>query len=377
MYCLHDVLILSFTECEDTTRIFRSPIITAWLSFRMCFDTPFIFLWFLERLLYTLLFILLDSKFKRSYETISESVVSNSTAYSVTSGEEWCMRYLYIYFSNSFSSFAFIYILVKSTVVLMHEIYQGIREKCKPSYHDNLYYNNPRGQKCLVVHTDFYKYAHIAFVSCVFYSCLTGLYAPMGKSTITDAASVFTSASCLWSMFLFVQLLPSMGHYVITIQRMLKILFYFAMMYILMMLPFSHILYKLLETVGDSCESNTFQTYMDFLHALFSIMLNIVDIRFYNVPQSESLFLYHFVFVFTIAILLINFLIALLSSEVTHIMQYKTIVLQIQRLSMMRTIEATLFRYPCFRKIYKCYQKRYFLCKDDHVYIVIKEPIRQ
>ena len=72
-------------------------------------------------------------------------------------------------------------------------------------------------------------------------------------------------------------------------------------------------------------------------------MLNMVDLKQYKNDIKEGdygvLLFLHVAFVFMLPILLINFLIALLSTSVAEIMEHKDVIMEVQRLCVISQTE--------------------------------------
>ena len=317
-----------------------------------------------------------------SYYVI-DSVVTIQSHFSYTSNtstevliEFYCSKYLYFYINMyAYTVFA-VWTAFISTIILITELVRVIKNRFRPETTDIIHRINPKGKKKLLVQISFYRWLYVCFVGRVLLNC-AHVNTVTSDNLIVTVSEIFGGAAGVWSiLFFFFQLIPKVGPFVTTIQRMLGILITFTFIFICMMIPFSHIFYKLITKTSD-CDSDLFASYYEFLHSIFSIMLNIEDIRDFDRSSGTSLLVFHFAFTFFIAILLINFLVALLSSEVTHVVQYKHIVMQIQRLAVERSIEQfTLLKYKSIQRLYKRQQKQNFLCKDDKIFIVVKEKIQ-
>ena len=97
-------------------------------------------------------------------------------------------------------------------------------------------------------------------------------------------------------------------------------------------------------------------------------MLNMVDFSTYSVADSSVLFILHIVYVFVVAILLVNFLIALLSTSAGKVQENQDIILMVQRLSVINTVEER------FMKMFSWYYQRIckYLCVEENgrIYLV-------
>ena len=61
------------------------------------------------------------------------------------------------------------------------------------------------------------------------------------------------------------------------------------------------------------------------LYTVFTIMLNIVNLTSFHIHNQTILYLLHMAYIFMMAILMLNFLIALFSHSVAEIMAHKEV----------------------------------------------------
>ena len=88
-------------------------------------------------------------------------------------------------------------------------------------------------------------------------------------------ASCYLSA---WSILYFVQLLPSVGHFVNIVQRMQVILLNFIVVYAILIFPFPHVFLVLLQE-EDHCELEGFESFGAGFYSVFKLMVNMLDFR--------------------------------------------------------------------------------------------------
>ena len=104
-------------------------------------------------------------------------------------------------------------------------------------------------------------------------------------------ASCYLSA---WSILYFVQLLPSVGHFVNIVQRMQVILINFIVVYAILMFPFPHVFLVLLKE-DDHCELEGFETLSAGFYSVFKVMVNMLDFRQTYGISGKYLYLLMFV----------------------------------------------------------------------------------
>ena len=131
--------------------------------------------------------------------------------------------------------------------------------------------------------------------------------------------------------FYYLQALPILGTFVITIAGMAGSLAKFLLIFLVVHVPFVTVFTNIVNTKTYACQED----FSSFFHAFFTVfrmMLNMVDISTYDLMQRTMLYLVHMLYVFVISILLINFLIALMAYDVSFIKENHNIVKGIQKL---------------------------------------------
>ena len=186
-------------------------------------------------------------------------------------------------------------------------------------------------------------------------------------STIKHILYTLVWASSIWSLLYFLQLIPFMGYFVITIQSMIVDLLRFIILFILILVPFAFSFHRIARD-SQTCDER-FKSIPLSMYTTFTVMLNMVN--FANDPGGDFITnaLIHVVFVFLVAILLLNFLIALFSQTVSDITEHQDAIIAIQELSLFLNLE---FRFSWLLKKCSFYRKRMekiFYVRDGRVYV--------
>ena len=98
--------------------------------------------------------------------------------------------------------------------------------------------------------------------------------------TIVKIGLIFTCFFSVWSILYFVQLLPFVGPFVNSIQKMLGIMVSFIIVYFIMIFPYPHAFLALLKG-NNKCRLEGFETVWNGMYTSFNIMLNKVDLDTY------------------------------------------------------------------------------------------------
>lgn len=102
---------------------------------------------------------------------------------------------------------------------------------------------------------------------------------------------------------------------------------------------------------------------------LFRMMLNMYDYTSLNIDNREICSLLHILYVLLIGILLVNFLIAIMTTSASQIEENEEVVLKINQLAVVAVLENRIYQFTK-NFLYKKWRKYGFLCKDGHCYIL-------
>jgi hypothetical protein len=228
-------------------------------------------------------------------------------------------------------------------------------------------WENLLGKKTLAVRVRFYRGAQF----------VTAVFTWLGASTVLfdyHMAHVFAiiircaiPLLMAWTSFFFLQSVPYFGEFVITVQRMLKSVLHFFVVFVIMMLPFvlAYALYVMNDVKGE-CVGG-FASIDEAFYSLFRLMLNISMINSNQFGDPEIFWLLHVFFVFGVSIIMINLLIAVMSDNVAVTSKCMGALIKMQRLSMLLTLENRLGR-P-LKRYYDWIKSKHFVCQKGRIYL--------
>ncbi len=194
---------------------------------------------------------------------------------------------------------------------------------------------------------------------------------------VNQLCALITSGLMMWGIFYFIQLLPHIGHYVTIIQSLLGDILHFQLLFWIMFLPFPFTFYMVLHSGLDCSKSDEFGDVLRMLHDSFLILINLFDISFYmnRVDSPWLLAAIHILFVLISAIMMLNFLIALLANSVTKIVNHSKVIMPLQSLAVVFALESRC--YKILRRYYlnklKCHKN--FVVAENKIYLQIVESI--
>ncbi len=153
----------------------------------------------------------------------------------------------------------------------------------------------------------------------------------MSESSL-QVINVVCMVAITFSLMFFFQMMPVIGIYVISVKRMLRDLLNFSFMYLLWVTPFSVYFMVFFNTSSRTQCVHEFSSITESMYSTFRMMLNMLDLTVYDVHFPQIVDFMHFIYVFTVAILLINFLIAVMSTSAARISLCEDVILRLERL---------------------------------------------
>ncbi|XP_064629000.1 transient receptor potential cation channel subfamily V member 3-like [Lineus longissimus] len=153
-----------------------------------------------------------------------------------------------------------------------------------------------------------------------------------GITIVATTAYIFAVMALVWSHLFFLQLVPKIGHFLIGFQWMLLAFISFLVVFLYIFGSLSIAFNKLYYL---SCIDQGFADFGTSLYSTFLVMLNMKNFLVFE-PDVAIL---HAVFVFIIALLLLNFLIAILTDTQATVTKHIATIESVQVLDMVLTLE--------------------------------------
>jgi hypothetical protein len=114
-----------------------------------------------------------------------------------------------------------------------------------------------------------------------------------------------------------------------------------------------------------------FETTLQAVYSTFTIMLNMISIGDYDVQDKVALHFLHCFFIVVVAITTLNFLIAILSNDVSVLMEHIDIAVKVQQLTAVIMVEGRM-SYPC-HCLYSILRKLSFHHSDGYTIIRVND----
>ena len=203
----------------------------------------FLLLWFISRFVFVIfcqladvtLFMLEEEHFRNSSETISNNTLT-------------CMQAKLQPYAPGRVGYIFIaYLYVHSITQLAYDMFEHYELFFKAEH--QWMGKTPKGRKRPVTHVFFYRITQtllyitiIATLTCRLLRVHSGFNIPL---EFDNFVSTFISFLITWSMMQFVQLLPSIGHFTVALQRLLANLVSCLFVFGLMTFAFADIFFTL------------------------------------------------------------------------------------------------------------------------------------
>ena len=243
----------------------------------------------------------------------------------------------------------------------------------------SIFYNWSRWKYCfgvpkhLITSVVYYRVCMLIFSLSSFTWVLTYFIVP--DNIFVELGLIVVTYVSTWSVMFFVQILRYAGNFVNIIQKMLVIMAQFTFVYAIILIPFPHAFQVFLRGRGLCDTVKGFETMGFGIYSVFRIMLNMIDLTTYNSPSLYAAYVLHIIYVFLVAILLVNFLVALMSSSVGEVVDAGSVIMLVQRLSVFTLVEWRL-KYP-FAPLYMLLHKIFFTTYRGKIVLKHTEGVDQ
>ena len=332
-----------------TTEFFTTGIIGKWLEIRKKIYLPFVILWAAVRLL-----VILTAFFPAG---LTDSAAAETKVCGLT-----------IPMSPSVKLASGISLITVTTLWLLYDIYDIIRyyRLYKPWTET---YAQLQGQQ--VVRYKFYRINQFLLNFIILIACVNRMSWHMWGYSLplypAQMLFVIIVTSSVWSMLYFAQLIPIIGTYVIATQRMLYNLTKFFIIMMIFITPFAIMFPKFIFRNDDGTCPDEFSSAVSPWYTSFTTILNMNNFRSFNAPSKESLWLIHVMYTTIIAVLLLNFLIAIFADSYSEVANNPEVITNIQWMAIIATID---FRMPrCLYPLVRWMKQRYFSYTNGRLYV--------
>ena len=316
-------------ESPGSEAAFDDPGLKSWMHAKRAINWPFVFIWFLFRFTYVIVFLL------ASMENSWPSVVDKGNKFNsnATDTEEIviCSHMSEIGRCQWYS------LVIVSILILIFDIYEFF--SLRSMFHRAVY--NMFNSRDLVGHTKFYHV--MQFTTCLSVVGISACQISRSKGfavplIIDHTLFFYASFGCIWGVVYFLQVLPWISIYAIAVQRMLQDFVRFTLIFVIFLCAFAISFRRILLGDSNVCPKD-FENLGETIYSSFLLIINLINFREYPYFNKTSLYCLHIVFVFFISILLVNFLIATMTQSFSDVHAKRRAIMQIQRLMLMMTIQ--------------------------------------
>ena len=350
----------------------ENSLIHLWVKKKQAMNGLLLFMWFLLRMSYFIVYYIFDSDEKwitdiggvpagnPNYTHINHS--SNITHF------KFCDQYSPV--RSPYVLGEFIYLMVYwgfSSMVDCLDLIMVVRnytyyKHCKRTL---------RGSKDTMDRSLWYQFANSIAVQ--FIGLSTRSHFTKDPRALVNIARVVATLCAVWSPLFFIQALPKVGHFVSTIQRMMVDLFRFLVVFVVILIPFTQMLLVFVNTNSTQGCITEFSSFPMSFYSVILVMQNMLDFTQFEVDQAYVLYFVHIALVFALPVVLINFLIAVMSSSVS-IMDGLDQTLSDLQFVMLSNVLELRFR-SALRFYYNWAAKKHFWHENGRLYIRTVEPI--
>ena len=345
-----------------TADFFTDPTILRWVRNKVrCGILPAI-IYSLMRAILIILFIVLDSDISYFEENLAENNyrLTNDSICSNVSG-------IRVSLSPFMRNLLCCFLIFQTSIALSMDVAEYLtsfrpRHLCMLKRMDNKYKN-------IFLQYQGYRFAHSVTTLTI---CLRAIAALCGindpRSDFVAYTRIVTRTFIWWSVTYLIQLMPAANFFVVAVQSMTDILMQFCLLYFLCLIFYTQLF---MVAINFNMKHGCSAQFGDVPTAVYSSLLaviNMLDFTQLDLTNSHQLHAIHAIYVVMVQILLLNFLIAIMSDRITETSKRKTIILPMQELSVVLTMERQL-KY-CSQWYYKWIQRKLFTVYNGRLCIV-------
>lgn len=353
----------------ETSKIILSPLFLDWIDQKIKCNIPLLLLWFFMRFLFVSIFIILDLDVHWI-----EAISGNKTI-----GEMICPDLAFVNLQPHQNSTLSLVLVFSSFAIFAVYIVQAVENRRRKLYLKGMDLN---GAKTTIASIKFFRAEQAILVVAILSTTIESLellFSGIQEYTaisflITDIARSGIPVFCLWSVCYFIQLVPSIGPSIISIQSMLVDMARFMLLYVIIVFPFIHVFesFALINSKEGCVEE--FKNPLQTAYTLFRMMLNIYDPSTGSIGENYEnvaiLYVLHVLFIFMVGVLLLNFLIAMMSKKAAEVADDEMVILKLNQLAIVVCLEERIFCIPVISKwLYRHLRKLAFKCDGGKVYL--------
>ena len=340
-----------------------------WFRIKKFSNLPFLFIWAIWRIFLCILTmtLMIDKSQIEEQGGIPENqkmVYPNATFYYCSESR--------ISFGNGIHQYIARFVCVYATSGLLYNIFQFLRViiKRKPEY---MYMQLKNGN--VAVSFWFFRLTQIIYLLAVVmitvYMVQHSLVAV--DSIISDIGHLLFVLVAFSSLLFFMEQLSAIGIYIITMKHLLMDIFYFCILYVLCVVPFLLFFIIFMNRHSKQGCISAFSDYPTSFYSMFMVMLNMINFTQYDLKDPSVIYFTHVIFIFMVAILLINFLIAVMSDSASRIAQQKNILIRLEKLHALFIVDCRMSW--ILKRYYNYVLQNIAVVKDERIYIIDVQKI--
>ena len=346
----------------DAKEIFTCSPLNKWMKLRMDTSIPWIILWFLYRTTYVLLNGLLVLSI--NHEIDSKDLICNAWPLNITLPSTHLLTVAAVVMAISL--IGILIDVLECCALCRHKSLQQVKLQSEAVQTDQN-----------ILTWKFYRLMQLVqnismlIVSMSYIADYVGGQHLPGFGIIWIVLPIFGS---VWSTFYFLQMIPSLGHYVVALQFMLFDFIRFCVLFSMLFISYVLAIQILVSQNAVGVCPPQFKDLIESAYSAFLTMLNMIDYQSISFRNPQIVYAFHSLFVLSMAVLVLNFLIGVLSNTYTFMEDHATIITKIQHMSIVMTVD---YRVSCIlNRIQQCFKRRHYIIEDKRILFTYVHHIR-
>ena len=233
-----------------------------------------------------------------------------------------------------------IFLAVASGISLITFIYRHLKSHLVRNLKERSY--TLLGRRRPIKQCKIYRTSEFLFSAMLLAYCTMSILRTQTSIVIFDFLRAGLTSVAILTAFYYIQVAPVVGTFFITVIGMVQTLLKFCVLFIIIQLAFVTVMTNIVNTHSMVCYAD-FSSFLDAWGTLFRMMLAMVDSTEYTVAYQHMLNFINIEYVVITGILLLNFLVAIMSYNVSEIKDHRNIVMNIQRIMVASDMEDVAF----------------------------------
>ena len=360
---------------ETGRRVLNESIIADWIARSVRSRRLTFVIWFVLKLVYTCTFSVYQVFLSGTLTTYRSEDYGDSSDFNESAVD--CESYSHLSFSSGLKILLETYLLIHSVMILLYYIASiAISSRLWKLFHAlSKDIQGRRKELAFDCSSVLQQYVNAVFALMVLTEVVILDHPTKQNTLFLTVSHLIQTLIIIDSIMQCLAVSNTVGQVVAYIQRMMATSRLFLGMTALFMVCFGR-LFVLLSQRGLNQCAEEFSGFFSTWYTTALIFLNMPDLRQLAIDSPLGMYCAHVAFVFAVAILFYNLQIAMLSEDVSHVYENKSIIVSINQILAVGEIDFMFSNIPGISKFNRYWNEilipQNFVCVSDRIYLIAR-----